>query len=381
MCETRSSRTGSLAEEVLAHVRAVARLVRLVLAVNALLHDLDQAPVGVGGEQRIPPRSPHDLDHVPAGAAEVGLELLDDLAVAADRAVEALKVAVDDPDQVVEALAAGERGGAHRLGLVHLAVAEERPDLASLGLRDPAGLEVLHEPGLVDRGDRADPERHRRELPELGHQPRMRVRRQTARTGDLLAEAVELLLGEPSLEIRAGVVAGGGVTLEVDEVAPVLRGRRMPEVVVADLVQRRQRLEARDVPAELGRQLVRAHDHRHRVPADDRAQSALDFGPTHPPGRRASRSGGIVFTYGVVMLAIGPLPASCARSTARARICRARSGPSCSTTASTASSHSVVSTASMSAPAPFELGVCRESVMRDWASGERAPILNIPPRS
>ena len=31
------------------------------------------------------------------------------------------------------------------------------------------------------------------------------------------------------------------------------------------------------------------------------------------PGSLASRSGGIVFTYGVVMLAIGPLPASWAR--------------------------------------------------------------------
>ena len=31
------------------------------------------------------------------------------------------------------------------------------------------------------------------------------------------------------------------------------------------------------------------------------------------PGSLASRAGGIVFTYGVVMLAIGPLPASCAR--------------------------------------------------------------------
>ena len=100
----------------------------------------DEAPVGVGGEQRIPARPQIDLDHVPAGAAEVGLELLDDLAVAADRAVEPLQVAVDDPDQVVEPLAAGERGRAHRLGLVHLAVAEERPHLASRGLGDPARL-------------------------------------------------------------------------------------------------------------------------------------------------------------------------------------------------------------------------------------------------
>ena len=57
----------------------------------------------------------------------VGLELLDDLAVAADRAVEALQVAVDDEDQVVELLARGQRERAERLGLVALAVAEEAP--------------------------------------------------------------------------------------------------------------------------------------------------------------------------------------------------------------------------------------------------------------
>ena len=56
-----------------------------------------------------------------------GLELLDDLAVAAHRAVEALQVAVDDEDEVVELLPAGQRQGAERLGLVALAVAEEAP--------------------------------------------------------------------------------------------------------------------------------------------------------------------------------------------------------------------------------------------------------------
>ena len=68
------------------------------------------------------------LMHVPAGAAEGGFQLLDDLAVAAHRAVEALQVAVDDEDQVVEPLARGQRDGAERLRLVGLAVAEEAPD-------------------------------------------------------------------------------------------------------------------------------------------------------------------------------------------------------------------------------------------------------------
>jgi hypothetical protein len=77
----------------------------------------------------VPVAAPDHLDDVPAGAAEDRLEFLDDLAVAAHRAVEPLQVAVDDEDQVVELLARGERDGAERLGLVGLAVAEERPDL------------------------------------------------------------------------------------------------------------------------------------------------------------------------------------------------------------------------------------------------------------
>ena len=95
-----------LAEEVLAHVGAVARLERLVLAVDGLLHAREQPALGVAREQLVPARAPDDLDHVPARAAEHGLELLDDLAVAAHRPVEPLQVAVDDEDQVVELLAA-----------------------------------------------------------------------------------------------------------------------------------------------------------------------------------------------------------------------------------------------------------------------------------
>ena len=65
----------------------------------------------------------------------------------------------------------------------------------------------------------------------------------------------------------------------------------------------------------------------------------------------------------------------CARSTTRARIWRARSGPSCSTTASTASSHSLVSAASMSAPAPFAIAVLERPscVSETWSVR-----LNIP---
>src|SRR5687768_11258392 len=98
-------------------------------------------------EKRIPARAPDGLDDVPAVAAEVGLELLDDLAVAADRAVQALQVAVDDEDQVVELLAAGHRDRAQGLGLGHLTVAHEGPPLAAGGLGEATALQVLHEAG------------------------------------------------------------------------------------------------------------------------------------------------------------------------------------------------------------------------------------------
>jgi hypothetical protein len=97
---------GVLAEEVLAHVGAVLRLEVLVLAVDRLLHPAQQDAAAVAGDQRVPAGAPDGLDDVPAGPAEDALQLLDDLAVAAHRPVEALQVAVDDEDQVVEPLPA-----------------------------------------------------------------------------------------------------------------------------------------------------------------------------------------------------------------------------------------------------------------------------------
>ena len=95
------------APEVLANVGARLDGVLLILAVDDLAHALDEQAVAILREQRIPLAAPEHLDHVPAGAAERRFELLDDLAVAAHRAVEALQVAVDDEDQVVELFAGG----------------------------------------------------------------------------------------------------------------------------------------------------------------------------------------------------------------------------------------------------------------------------------
>ncbi len=147
----------------------------LVLAVERGVHAVEQHPVDVLGEQRVPARAPDHLDDVPAGTAEDGFELLDDLAVAAHRTVEPLQVAVHDEDQVVEVLAAGHAERPDRFGLVHLAVPDEAPDPARARVDEAAQEEVAVDVRLVDGGDRAEAHRHGGELPEVGERARVRV--------------------------------------------------------------------------------------------------------------------------------------------------------------------------------------------------------------
>ena len=119
------------AEEVIACVAAWLGGVALILAIDGGVHLVEQHAVLVLSKQVIPLGSPHDLDDVPAGATERCFEFLDDLAVTADRPVEALQVAVDDEHQIVELLTRGEGDGAERFGFVALAVTEERPHAAA----------------------------------------------------------------------------------------------------------------------------------------------------------------------------------------------------------------------------------------------------------
>ncbi len=65
-----SQRPRVLPEEVFTDVGAIRGLVPLVLAVDGVVHDLDEGSFVVGGEQRIPTAAPDHFDHVPAGAPE-----------------------------------------------------------------------------------------------------------------------------------------------------------------------------------------------------------------------------------------------------------------------------------------------------------------------
>ena len=149
----------------------------------------------------------------------------------------------------------------------------------------PRCCQVAVEARLVDRGQRAEAHRHRRELPELRHQPRVRIRGQAAAGLDLLAEVVEVILGQPALEKSTGVDARRGVTLEEDLVAHSVGVLAAEEMVEADFVQRGGAGVRREVATDSGRPIVGAQDHRHGVPADH-APDAVARSPRRP-GRQA----------------------------------------------------------------------------------------------
>ena len=91
---------------------------------------------------------------------------------------------------------------------------------------DAARVQVLEEARLVDRHQRAEAHRDGRELPELGHQLRVRIARH-ALAVDFLAEVEQLLFGQAAFEVGARIDAGRRVALDVEQVAAVVvRSRR-----------------------------------------------------------------------------------------------------------------------------------------------------------
>ena len=93
------------AEEVLPEVGAALDEIFLILTVADLAHALDQQAIAIVADQAVPVAAPDHLDDIPSGAAENGFQFLNDLAIAAYRAVQPLQVAVHHEDQIVEALA------------------------------------------------------------------------------------------------------------------------------------------------------------------------------------------------------------------------------------------------------------------------------------
>ncbi len=119
-----------LAKEILANVGTTAGHVGLVVAIQTLVHALDQQAGFVALQQRVPIAAPDDLYDVPTASGEHRFQFLNDLAVAAHRAVETLQIAVDHEDQIVEAFVGGNVKRRGRFRLIRFAVAHEDPNLA-----------------------------------------------------------------------------------------------------------------------------------------------------------------------------------------------------------------------------------------------------------
>src|SRR6266508_3905385 len=271
--ELAQARIGS--EEMLADVRAVCDREALRLAVGRLVHLVHEHAVDVPCKQVVPLTSPDHLDDVPAGAAEDRLELLDDLAVAPHRTVQTLQVAVHDEGEVVETFTRREMQRAERLRLVALAVSEEAPYALAGRVPDPAVLQVAVETRLVDGGDRPETHRHGRELPVVGHEPRVRIRGEPFAGFGLAPEVIELALLQPAFEERARVDAGRCVPLIEDLIAVAAVVLAAEEVIEADLVEGGRRRVRREMAADALVVMVRADDHGDRVPADELPDAVL----------------------------------------------------------------------------------------------------------
>ncbi|MDT4852596.1 hypothetical protein FQZ97_868320 [compost metagenome] len=135
-------------------------------------------------------------------------------------------------------------------------------------------LQVAHEAGLVHRLDRADAHRAGGELPEVRHQPRMRIRAQPLAFG-LAPEVVELGFGQSALQEGPRVDTRCRVGLEVDQVATIAGPGAAEEVIEADFKQVCRRGIAGNMAAQLAICLVGTYHHGERVPAHDGGNAFL----------------------------------------------------------------------------------------------------------
>ena len=279
---------------VLAHHVARRDGVHLVVAVHGLFHARLQDAVHVAFEQDVPAAAPDHLDDVPVRAAKGAFEFLDDLAVAAHRAVEALQVAIHHQDHVVQLFPGGDVDGAEHFRLVGFAVADEGPNLAAVFRLEPPMLQVLDETRLVDGAWRGQPHAGAGHLPEPRQAARMRIGRQAAAGAEFAAEVGELDLGEAPLQEGARVHARRGVGLEVHLVAAVAVAGRAEDVVEAHFHHGGSREVGGDVAADARAAVVRLQHHRRGVPAQDVLDTGFQVDVARIGGLLGERNGVLV---------------------------------------------------------------------------------------
>ena len=127
-------------------------------------------------------------------------------------------------------------------------------------------LQVFHEPRLIDRLDRPETHRYRRELPEFRHQPGVGIGRQ-AFAIDLLAKMLQLRFTEATLEKSSSIDTGRRVPLHKDQVSAIFSIGPTPEMVETDVIQCRSRGVTGNMATQFATDFVGANHHGQGVPA------------------------------------------------------------------------------------------------------------------
>ncbi|SKZ82667.1 Uncharacterised protein [Mycobacteroides abscessus subsp. abscessus] len=147
------------------------------------------------------------------------------------------------------------------------------------GVLDSSIVQVVVESRLVDRIHRSEAHRDRRELPELRHQPWVRVRGQAATLACVavfLTEPVHAVGADSTFEECACIDSGRRVALDEDLVATARMVGAAEEVVEADLVERCRRRIRGDVPAHSDAWPLRPVNHDRGVPAEEVTEPTFD---------------------------------------------------------------------------------------------------------
>mmetsp|Transcript_54040 Transcript_54040/g.116059 ORF Transcript_54040/g.116059 Transcript_54040/m.116059 type:complete len:200 (+) Transcript_54040:1600-2199(+) len=167
-------------EDVLPHESSIRLGVEaLTISVRGLLQRLNQGAIFVSLDELVELCAPDDLDDVEACTPIGALVFLHNFRVAAHRTVEPLIIAVDDEDHVVQAFATGHRDGSDALRLVHFAIADEGPHTALGSVSQAPKVQVAKETGLIDSGQRSQAHGDCGVLPEVRHEPWVRIARQS----------------------------------------------------------------------------------------------------------------------------------------------------------------------------------------------------------
>ncbi len=115
------------AEKMLTDVGAGLDTVLLILSVHRFIHPINQQPLFVFFQQRVPGTAPEHFNDIPAGAPEYGFQLLYDFSVTPNRTIQTLQVAINDKNQIVQVLLSSYSDRPQRLRFIHFPIAHHHP--------------------------------------------------------------------------------------------------------------------------------------------------------------------------------------------------------------------------------------------------------------